>query len=140
VERKLGIRTRVFLVLAVLAIGGAGAAIYLAIDTRDNAVSESDVQALQSELEARLGGSAAAGSAPGEVTALEAEVKALQAQLGELQGAGGKAEPPGAEQGATGATGESPEIGPTGLTGTTKEQLEELRRRSEEAQEEEQQK
>jgi hypothetical protein len=55
VERKLGMRTRVFLVLAVIAIGGAGAAIYLAIDTRENAVSESDVQALQQELEAQIG-------------------------------------------------------------------------------------
>ncbi|HWM63068.1 MAG TPA: hypothetical protein VNP96_03665 [Solirubrobacterales bacterium] len=58
VERKLGMRTRVFLVLATIAIGGAGAAIYLAIDTRDDAVSESDVRELQEQLETRIDESA----------------------------------------------------------------------------------
>jgi len=62
VERKLGMRTRVFLVLAVIAVGGAGAAIYLAIDAREGSVSESDVQALQEKLETQIeeGGTAAA--------------------------------------------------------------------------------
>jgi hypothetical protein len=55
VERKLGMRTRVFLVLSVIALGGAGAAIYLAIDAREDSVSESDVQALQEKLEAQIG-------------------------------------------------------------------------------------
>ena len=64
VERKLGMRTRVFLVLAVIAIGGAGAAVYLAIDARDNSVSESDVQALQEKLEARIGRRAGAAAPP----------------------------------------------------------------------------
>ncbi len=54
VERKLGVRTRVFLVLAVIAIGLGGAAIYLAVDARENSVSESDVQALQRQLETRI--------------------------------------------------------------------------------------
>jgi hypothetical protein len=63
VERKLGMRTRVFLVLSVIAIGGAGAAIYLAIDAREDSVSESDVQALQERLETQIG-EAAAGTAP----------------------------------------------------------------------------
>ncbi len=62
VERKLGMRTRVFLVLATIAIGGAGAAIYLAVDTREDAVSESDVQELQERLESRIAADAA--SAP----------------------------------------------------------------------------
>ena len=66
VERKLRMRTRVFLVLAAIAIGGAGAGIYLAIDTRENAVSEGDVQELQQELEA-------------QTQALQAEVQQLQA-------------------------------------------------------------
>jgi len=51
VERKLGMRTRVFLVLSTIALGGAGAAIYLAIDASEDSVSESDVQALQKRLE-----------------------------------------------------------------------------------------
>ena len=63
VERKLGMRTRVFLVLSVIALGGAGAAIYLAIDARESSVSESDVQALQERLETQIG-EAAAGAAP----------------------------------------------------------------------------
>ncbi len=54
VERKLAKRTRVFLVLAVIAIGIAGAAVYLAIDARESSVSESDVQALQQQLETRI--------------------------------------------------------------------------------------
>lgn len=63
VERKLGMRTRVFLVLSVIALGGAGAAIYLAIDARENSVSESDVQALQERLETQIGEAAAGGAA-----------------------------------------------------------------------------
>ena len=63
VERKLGKRTRVFLALTVIAIGIAGAAVYLAIDARESSVSESDVQALQEKLETRIdevsGGTAA---------------------------------------------------------------------------------
>ncbi|MGC1851763.1 MAG: hypothetical protein WA687_04915 [Solirubrobacterales bacterium] len=54
VERKLGMRTRVFLVLTTIAIGIGGAAIYLAIDARENSVSESDVRALQEQLETRI--------------------------------------------------------------------------------------
>jgi len=65
VERKLGMRTRVFLVLSVIALGGAGAAIYLAVDAREDSVSESDVQALQERLETQIG-EAAAGAAPEE--------------------------------------------------------------------------
>jgi uncharacterized protein YceH (UPF0502 family) len=54
VERKLAMRTRVFLVLVAIAVGGAAAAIYLAVDAQSNQVSESDVGALQSELTARI--------------------------------------------------------------------------------------
>jgi hypothetical protein len=64
VERKLGMRTRVFLVLATIAIGGAGAAIYLAIDTRDNAVSESDVRELQERLETQIAAGATSAATP----------------------------------------------------------------------------
>ena len=48
-------RTRVFLVLVAIAIGGAGAGIYLAIDAQNSAVSEGDVQALQEQVEAQTG-------------------------------------------------------------------------------------
>jgi hypothetical protein len=63
VERKLGKRTRVFLALCVISIGISGAAVYLAIDARNSSVSESDVQELQRELEARI--DAGAATAPG---------------------------------------------------------------------------
>jgi len=87
VERKLRMRTRVFLALAVIAIGGAGAAIYLAIDTRDNAVSEGDVRTLQEKLEARIGTGGAVGA--GGVAQLEAELRALQGEVAQLRGRGG---------------------------------------------------
>jgi hypothetical protein len=96
VERKLGMRTRVFLVLAAIAIGGAGAAIYLALDARDTAVSESDVQALQEDLEAQIsGGGAATGT---DLSTLETELRELEAKVERLEGGTG-----GAESGATGA-------------------------------------
>ncbi len=63
VERKLGKRTRVFLALTVIAIGIAAASLYLAIDTRNSSVSESDVQALQQKLETRIDEAAAGGAA-----------------------------------------------------------------------------
>lgn len=71
VERKLAKRTRVFLVLAVIAIGIGGAAIYLAIDARESSVSESDVQTLQQQLETRideLGATAVTPPAEAETT------------------------------------------------------------------------
>jgi hypothetical protein len=87
VERKLRMRSRVFLALAVVAVGLGGAAIYLAIDTRESSVSEGDVQALQEKLEARIG--TGGGAAGADVVQLEAEVKALQAEVDALQSEGG---------------------------------------------------
>jgi len=62
VERKLGKRTRVFLALTVIAIGVAGASLYLAIEAQNDSVSESDVQALQQKLETRIDEVAAGGA------------------------------------------------------------------------------
>lgn len=96
VERKLGMRTRVFLVLAALAIGAAGAATYLALDTRDSAVSEGDVRALQEDLEAQIaGGGTATGTS---LSDLEADLRELEAKVEALEGGGA-----GAGSGATGA-------------------------------------
>jgi hypothetical protein len=107
VERKLGMRTRVFLVLAVIAIGGAGAAVYLAIDTRENAVSESDVQALQEKLEARI---RAVGAAAATEPATEAESEAAAPEgkpaQPEAEGAQPEAQPePEAKQPEGGGAG-----------------------------------
>ena len=85
VERKLDKRTRVFLALCVIAIGIAGAAIYLALDARSDSVSEGDVQELQRELEAQGIGGAAGGA---ELSRLEAEVQSLQAEVERLKGDG----------------------------------------------------
>jgi uncharacterized protein YceH (UPF0502 family) len=63
-------RTRVFLVLVAIAVGGAAAAIYLAVDAQSNQVSESDVGALQSELTARI------DALETKVVNLESEVQA----------------------------------------------------------------
>lgn len=104
VERKLGMRTRVFLVLAVIAIGGAGAAIYLAIDAQDNSVSESDVQALQQELEAWIGGGGASGGGA-ELAQVEAEVSALKVEVEKLQGKGGGSSGSGGKSGGAGSGG-----------------------------------
>lgn len=100
VERKLGVRTRVFLVLTVIAIGGAAAGIYLALDAQSNDVSKSDVEAVETRLLERID----AAGAP-QVSELEAQVKALQAEVAALQaGETGGVAPEGAS-GATGATG-----------------------------------
>ena len=81
VERKLTMRTRVFLVLVAIAIGGAGAGIVLAIDAQDNAVTKSDLQAVRDE----LAGTAAPAEAP-DTAALEAEIETLRSEVAALRG------------------------------------------------------
>ena len=75
------------LALAVIAIAIAGTGIYLAIDTREGAVSEGDIQTLQQELEARIDSSSGGGA---EAAALKSEVAALQTQVEKLESSGGK--------------------------------------------------
>src|SRR5665811_1431950 len=90
VERKLGKRTRVFLALAVIAIGIGGAAVYLAIDARESSVSESDVQELQEKLETRIDEVAAGGAAPPATAPLpEAEPEPEPAPKPEPRSGGG---------------------------------------------------
>jgi hypothetical protein len=107
VERKLGMRTRVFLALTVIAIGIGGAAIYLAIDARESSVSENDVQALQQRLETRIDElSAAPPAAPAEA---EPEPKPQsepspepKPKTGKKGASGGGGTGGGAPEGATG--------------------------------------
>lgn len=54
VERKLGMRTRVFLVLVALAVGGAGAGIYLAIEAQNDQVSTDDLRAVEAASQSRV--------------------------------------------------------------------------------------
>jgi hypothetical protein len=123
VERKLAKRTRVFLVLTVIAIGIAGAAVYLAIDARESSVSESDVQALQQQLETRideLGATAATPLAEPE-TVPEQEPEPAPKSTPETSPEGGKKDEGSGSGGATGST-------PKGATGgdASAAQLQEL--------------
>lgn len=54
VERKLTMRTRVFLVLVAIAIGGAVAGIYLGANAQTDKVSEGDLRSLQEDLTGRI--------------------------------------------------------------------------------------
>jgi hypothetical protein len=123
VERKLAKRTRVFLVLTVIAIGIAGAAVYLAIDARESSVSESDVQALQQELETRIDELGAASAAAPVVpeTAPQQEPEPAPKSTPETKPEEGKKDEGGAGGGATGST-------PNGATGgdASAAQLQEL--------------
>jgi hypothetical protein len=87
VERKLGMRTRVFLVLIAIAIGGAAAGIYLALDAASESVSKDEVAALQERVGA-AGSEAGATSEAAEVASLKAEIEALRNQVSALESKG----------------------------------------------------
>lgn len=112
VERKLRARTRVMLALAAVAIGLAGAALYLAIDAHDTAVGEGDVQALQQRLEERIDQvRTEAGGGAGTVTRLESEVQALKGEVEALKEGTGKGRKGASSKGAAteGSTGRGSE-------------------------------
>jgi hypothetical protein len=104
VERKLTMRTRVFLVLVAIAIGGAGAAIVLAIDAQDNAVTKSDLQTVRDE----LAGTVAPAETP-QASELEAELETLQAEVASLRAEA-------ASEGKGGAGAEAPATAPNDET------------------------
>jgi hypothetical protein len=112
VERKLAKRTRVFLALTVIAIGIGGAAVYLAIDARESSVSESDVQALQQRLEARIDALAAlAATSPAGGEAEAESQQQAPSPTPEAQPEGSKKGEGGTGDGATGSA-------PSGATGS----------------------
>ncbi len=132
VERKLTMRTRVFLVLVAIAIGGAGTGIYLAIDAHDSAVSETELQAVRDEL---------AGGAPetagADVALLETELQALRDEVAALRDDGANA----GQQGGGGASEKSangPADSLDDANSLSKQQLEALKKRLESEAEEEQ--
>jgi hypothetical protein len=110
VERKLGMRTRIFLVLSVIAIGVGGAAIYLAIDARENSVSESDVQALRQQLETRIGEVGAAAATPPVEAEPEPEPEAAPAPKPEEQKPKPESGKSGASNGASNGAASSAKI------------------------------
>jgi len=105
VERKLGMRTRVFLVLAAIAVGGAGGAIYLAVEAGNDQVSGDDLHAVEERIQAEIAAQrarspegAAAETGTG-ASALEREVKQLQGKVEALEGATKPSAPAGREEG-----------------------------------------
>jgi hypothetical protein len=112
VERKLAKRTRVFLVLVVIAIGIAGAAVYLAIDARESSVSESDVQALQQQLETRID---ELGAAPAAVPVVPETTPEQEGEATPEQTPEAKPESGGKGEGDAGAGGAG--SAPKGATG-----------------------
>jgi hypothetical protein len=98
VERKLGARTRVFLVLLAIAIGASGAAIYLALEADDNGggsggASVEEVQALREQVELEGGESPQISTLETQIVELRTEVEGLKAEEEETGGgSGNKAE------------------------------------------------
>src|SRR4051794_36209198 len=106
VERKLDKRTRVFLVLVAIAVGGAGAALFLAIEAQKDSVSKADVQAVRDELAGRIGRE----GDETDLTQLEAELSALRAEVAKLREEGSTSKGAGGESGGTteeGSTGKA---------------------------------
>jgi hypothetical protein len=134
VERKLRMRSRVFLVLTAIAVGAAGAAIYLAVEAQEDSVSKADVQAVRDELARRIG----AGGGETDLTQLEAELGALRAEVAKLKEEGSASKGIGGN--SEGAAKEEPTgKGPTGSTGSEssdsngKKLLESLQKEKEQA-------
>jgi hypothetical protein len=108
VERKLGKRTRVFLVLVAIAVGGAGAAIYLAVEAQEDSVSKADVQKVRDELAGHIGGET-------DLTPLETELEALRAEVAKLKEEGGASKGSGGNpEGASKEGQKETKEGPTG--------------------------
>jgi hypothetical protein len=108
VERKLGARTRVFLVLLAISIGASGAAIYLALEADDGGsgggASTEEVQSLREQVELE-GGGVDSAALEAQIVELRGEVETLQAGQGGGSGGTGNG---GGESGSTG-TGSIPE-------------------------------
>jgi hypothetical protein len=112
VERKLAMRTRVFLVLVAIAVGGAGAAIYLAIEAKNDSLSKADLQQVRNEL--------AVTPVPtegGSTSQLEAEVSALQEEVAALRGEG--VAPAGKDSQSSGPAGKGAGGGKSGAEEST---------------------
>jgi TolA-binding protein len=100
VERKLGMRTRVFLVLLAISIGASGAAIYLALEADGGGLSEDEVRAIVEE-QAGTGGSAQVSSLESQIIELRTQVEDLRTESKSGEGAAkppeSKAKPPETE-------------------------------------------
>lgn len=132
-DRIIGIRTRVLLVLAAIAIGASGAAIYLALQANSDSASQKQLDQLSERVRGGTGATSAgnletrvkaaedqASAAQASIAGLRTEVDALRAQLGTGgtgASTGGSTGNTGA-QGATGAKGAAGSAGAEGSNGT----------------------
>jgi hypothetical protein len=128
VERKLGKRTRVFLVLAAIAVGGAGAAIYLAVEAQEDSVSKADVQAVRDELAERIG----AGGGEADLSQLESELGELRAEVAKLSAEGSASKGAGGNPGGTTGEGAAGNRGAESPSARGKQLLESLEKGQEE--------
>jgi uncharacterized protein HemX len=132
-ERTVKVRSRIGLVLAAIAIGAAGAGVYLGLTANDQSASNNDVSALRGELDKtkaivahqastiqNLRGSlvtatSQADQASSTANKLNSQVKQLQTQVNSLQSAQTTA---AGTTATTGTTGTSTTTTPT-TPGTT---------------------
>ena len=82
VERRLGVRTYIGAALAVVALAAGGVAIYLALDTRDDAATEADIQDLREELTGVR--ETASEAARQDVEQLTQTIERLENRIGKL--------------------------------------------------------
>ncbi len=106
IERKLTMRTRVFLVLVAIAVGGAATGIVLAIDAQNDAITKSDLESVRDEIEERTG-SAESGT---ELATLEAELRELREEVAELRSGNRRQSSSGTNGGSSPATSVPPAV------------------------------
>lgn len=122
-DRIIGIRTRVLLVLAAIAIGASAAAIYLALDARSDQASKSDLDALRRQVGSGSAGESSTGALEARLQAAEQQASAARASVEELRGEVGAlrsqlgAPGTGVPSGASGQTGAAGASGATGAGG-----------------------
>jgi hypothetical protein len=102
VERKLGKRTRVFLVLVAIAIGASGAGIYLALEADDGGntaggASTEEVRQLRALIQLQ-GGRSQISTLEAQIVELRTEIEGLKANQESSKGDGGTS-PSGDESG-----------------------------------------
>jgi len=140
-DRTVGIRSRIGLVLAAIAIGASGAAIYLSLDAKQQSASNRDVSSLRDQLQ-QIGQQASdtaqdvtslkssvdaarrqAADASSTADSLRGQIKSLQTDVSDLQDSVSKAAAApaaGAAGGGSSASNSPPSAGNEGATGGTK--------------------
>ena len=83
VERRLGIRTYIGAALAILALAAGGAALYLVLDTREDAATEADIEDLREELTGVR--ETAAEAAQEDLQSINRSLADLEDQIGRLE-------------------------------------------------------